>query len=216
MSTAYDFSFARPDPASLGDGALRYLAPVGWFSWPEHSAGKVVGLDELAALWAAGIPVGLVWEIDTNDYLGGYDQGVAYGQLARAMATQLSYPADWPIYCAVDCRLTAAQRALALEYQRGFHVGAANGRPYGEGALIEDCVGTYQSGKGWMPETWGGSVDHVALVQLVNPRPGVVFVDGTDANVIVDPDWGGYLPGVAPPIPTPTTMEDLTWLYPML
>lgn len=212
-SVVYDYSFARPDPTALGDGVMRYLAPCGSFAWPEHSVGKVVGLDELQALWAAGKRVGLVWEVDTWDFQRGYDGGFAWGQQARQMATTLGIVNE-PIFCAVDRRLTDDQRALAVEYVRGFHDGANAGRPYGEGALIDQCVAVYQSGKGWMPDTWGNDTTNVCLVQTTSARPGVTLIEGTDANIVTDPDWGGFHPGDVPDPEPPT--EDITWLFPML
>jgi len=199
----------------MRDGVMRYLAPVGSFAWPQHSVGKVIGLDELQALWAAGKPVGLVWEVDTWDFQRGYDGGFAWGQQARQMATTLGYPEHWPIYVAVDRRLTADQRAQAINYVRGFDDGANNGRPYGE-ALLLDNFGD----RNWMPETWGlDQIDRgrLALIQLAHATE--FDVAGCDTNTSDVDDWGGYLPGATPiPDPEPTIdfEEMLPWLLPTL
>lgn len=211
----FDYSFARPDPAAMRDGVMRYLAPIGSYAWPQHSVGKVIGLDELHALWAAGKPVGLVWEYDTNDYARGYDGGVAWGQQARQMATTLGYPDGWPIYVAVDRRLDDSTRAAAVDYVRGFDDGANNGRPYGEALLLVNF-----GDRNWMPETWGLSqIDRgrLALIQLAHATE--FDVEGCDTNTSDVSDWGGYLPGaVVPASPEPPTdfEEMLPWLLPTL
>ena len=160
--------------------------------------GKQLQAAELQALWAAGRRVGLVWENDQTDPDGGYDQGVAFGSRARQQARALGFPDTVPIYAAVDKRLTAQTRPVAVEYQRGFRDGAGLSRPYGEGALIDACVDAGITDCGWMPETWGTS-QHLALVQLVSSFDGVVTVNGTDANRVERPDWGGFHPSDTPP-----------------
>ena len=198
----FDYSWARPDPSLLDEGVIRYLAPVG-APWPNKSVGKIIGLDELNALWAAGKKVGLVWEVDTNDADGGYDHGKDSGEHARAMARTLGYPDSVPIYVAVDKRLTDANRGTAVEYVSGFRDGAGLARPYGEAALIDACVAAGIADCGWMPETWGRS-PNLALIQRVGTSP----VDGTDANSVVRTDWGGWNPHDQPP-PTPEPEDEV-------
>lgn len=178
------------DGAALADagigGVLRYLYNL--------------TVDELADLWAHGVAVAPIFEHFTSDYTGGYAAGLANGQKARSQATSLGFLVATIIYCAVDTRThTADERALAVEYFRGFRDGAGASRPYGDGAFIDACVDAGLADLGWMPETWG-PCDHLCLVQLVNsPNP----FPSTDRNIVTADPFSGHNPNAAPP-PAPT------------
>jgi len=94
----YDYSARAISPAALkaaGCGVvLRYVSTVG--------NPKNITKAEYAALHAAGIQVGLVFETTAGWMLGGYSAGVAAAHSARAQATAAGYPADHAIWYAAD------------------------------------------------------------------------------------------------------------------
>src|SRR5213080_4861843 len=77
---------------------------------------KHVSPDEFRDLVAAGVTVWLVFEIDINDALGGFNAGVANAKSARAGADWIGYPPGGVIFMACDEHLTGAQIPTAMAY----------------------------------------------------------------------------------------------------
>jgi len=203
MVSALDYSWARPDPKAMR--AAGYVAVIRYLS---GGGGKDLTRPELAALQAAGLGIGLVWETSANRMDGGYGAGGADGQAARAQARGLGFPDALPLYFANDQnRFTGAH----LDYMRGAHDAAGLVGPYGNTALIDTCTAQLGLRYGWHVETWGPQTPNACLIQLANfhgPIPG------TDDNLITRADCGlwGYGSTSASPIP-PTTGDEMAFGY---
>lgn len=96
-----DYSYARFSPAqvhSLGAVAVcRYLTVV-----TPNTKGKLLTHPEAEGFSAAGISLVSVFEFDTNDALGGHQQGKEYATLAHEQHTAAGGPSGRPIYFGVD------------------------------------------------------------------------------------------------------------------
>ncbi len=210
MSQVVDYSWARPNPAAIAAagyiGAVRYLATD-----DPANAGKILRQPELAALHAAGLAVAVVWETTANRAGEGYAPGAGDAQAADRMADTLGWPADRPIYYAVDFQASPGQ---VDAYFQG--VASAARRPwgvYGHYGIIEAYAG--RTRYLWQCAAWsgqgagtGGSIDgrrlsaHAVLYQ----RVGYVLGDTCDANDVLAPDWGGWHPNL-----TPTVEDDMPY-----
>lgn len=182
--TVLDYSTARPDPAAMrasgAVGVMRYLSLVGN---PKNLTGS-----ELAALLAAGLEVGLVWETSANRTSAGSVAGHVDAIQADQMATALGFPADRPVYFATDGNVYSP--TILSYYQAAI---AATSRPvgvYGSTTLLDACAGIGVR-YGWKVSTWGGPTNNACLQQMANTRP---TIPGTDVNEVLHPDWGqlGY------------------------
>lgn len=201
-----DWSTARPAPAHLGAAgfrfAMRYVSPL-WSTGPNP---KDVSAVELAALRAAGLAVGLVFESTGGRARDGRAAGFADGQIASARARTVGYPAGYPIFYAVDFDAQPDQLAVVADYGAGFTAGVS-GYPaggYGSRAVVEHLAA--QGGAAglywWQTAGWSGDVlSPVAhLYQRVVKR--WADIPGTDEDVLCRPlPLYGWAP--APPAPAP-------------
>lgn len=204
MTQVVDYSFSRPAPQDIVDGgfqgALRYLAPL-----PNR---KVVTADEISGLHAAGLQVGFVWETTAARALDGFDAGQVDAVAANQLADDLGVPDEVVLHFAVDTQATWDQVAPYFDGVRSVSKRAP--RPYGCYDVIEGW-GAATGGKGWQCAAWsgtgsgsGGSLQgrrlsqFAALYQLV----GYVLGNTSDANEVLDDDWGGW------PTPTPIPEDD--------
>jgi Domain of unknown function (DUF1906) len=94
-------------------GVNRYAGTPGW--------PKNITAEEYADHVAAGLRITLVYEYDTDDYLGGYAAGVTNAQALMADAANCGIPNTTPISASADEHLTAGNTAVAVAYQSGFY-----------------------------------------------------------------------------------------------
>lgn len=206
----YDFSFAHADPASLkaagAAGVMRYLA----YRNPSSDK-KILGPAEAEALWAAGLPVGLVWETTAARMLGGAESGRLDGIEANRQAALLGFPLWVPIAYALDQQPVQSELETCSAY---LTAGTQEGRParfyggitMGDALVTARIVDTY-----WQTEAWSGSAisKHACLYQRVKATKPI---PGTDENLVLRPDWGGWMPGMTPappkPEPVPATSQE--------
>lgn len=190
---ALDYSAGFPRPEVIKRygfvGAIRYIG------FPERikcaTAGEYVAFDN------AGIGMALVFQNRTDDWLGGYQVGAAYGPQARKHATAIGFPQHRPIYAAIDRDVTAGQFPVMLDYLRGFQEG--NGGPgmigvYGEADVIDHARNANVAHWFWQTKAWsGGRVTDAHLFQLT----GTTYVDGIacDINNVLADDWGQHNAG---------------------
>lgn len=180
-----DYSFARPDPAAIKAAGFsfvcRYLA---------SSSGKRVTLAEAQALKAAGLALVLVFEDYANQALNGYSQGVADAQEALGQANAIGWPADRPIYFAVDFDINDAQKPVAAQYMDGVisvlelnRVGA-----YGGYWWIKYCVENKLASFFWQACAWSGGQVHPAT--HIYQDGGSAFNGGADTDKALQADFG--------------------------
>lgn len=97
-----DYSFARPDIATLKARGVTFAARYLWrLKYDDGRTNKGISKDEYAALEAAGINVVYIYEEDGKELLGGYDAGVRVAKAAEAYRIEQGFPIK-PIYFNVD------------------------------------------------------------------------------------------------------------------
>lgn len=181
------------------DFAMRYYS---------HTLSKNLGRAEAAALSAASVQIGVVWEsAGTSDSFFSAAQGGKDGQAALALAAEVGQPAGSAIYFAVD--YDASQKAIdgpvsdyfralgALLDAAGYTVGA-----YGSGACCASLQQAQLASLGWLSQSAGflGSRDYAAARRYnLLQKAGAVIQLGTvalsvDANESnADRDTGLFL-----------------------
>lgn len=186
-----DLSHAQAVASSGFVGAMRYLC------YPQDGI-KRLSPFEVAALHTNGLAIGLVWETTADRAGAGTAAGQQDATEANRQADQLGWPADRPIYYAVDFQASAGA-------VRPYFAGAQSvgGRPvgiYGHYDLIEtfsylpfrwQCAAWSGNGSGS-----GGSIQgrRVSQYAQLYQRLGYVLGDTCDANDVLAPDWGGWHP----------------------
>jgi hypothetical protein len=199
--TVYDYSWARPDPAVLDEGVIRYVCTG-------SQRGKRLEVDELGRLHAAGKPVGLVFENTA-------DASTWDGAEAVRLRAALGFPEHRPIYFAQD------QNVAESDYQRIADLLNATGVPveqrglYAGAPLVQWCIDNGAAAWGWIAGalSWSMappySVERAVamapsahLIQLVGTD-----VPGTDMNTVLKADWGGWHPDQPQEDPMPTADE---------
>jgi hypothetical protein len=181
-----DYSFARPDPAAIRaagyGGVWRYLSTD-----PDKSLGK----EEAAALHAAGLGIGLVWESTAQRSLEGAQAGTDDGITAAEQARALGVPDGCPLLVAVaDFAATPDQVGTIHDYYFHFRsqvMGWQYGG-YGTGYVIDALVAAGAEGLWWQSAeddqgTSGGKVSpNASIYQRVTPT-GEINVDGETRKV---------------------------------
>lgn len=153
MAKILDYSFARPDPASIKDqgfiGVVRYVSP---------NPGKNLTIPERDALRAAGLAIGLVWEWYAQRPLEGEQAGIEDARAALNQAAALGFPAYLPIYFAVDWDATEQQQGPINAYFQGVRSVFA-GRKVGAYAGFYPLKRLFDAGlisHGWQTYAWSG------------------------------------------------------------
>lgn len=223
MALVFDYSGARPDPQTLiGNGCvgvMRYVATGPQNAW------KVLGIPERNRLWAAGLPIGLVWEQDPGRPKAGYGAGVVDAEEANRQADRLGWPADVPIAYAVDFD-PAGWLPQILDYFAGAL--SVGGRPvgdYGSFGVVEALARLEHNGRRvvchWQCAGWSGAASVEPMVRLDggDRRRRSLYacmvqdveatrLPGTDVNHLYRPVDFLYHPDHARP--TPERLQELT------
>ncbi len=187
MGKQLDYSFSRPEVARMVregyEGVLRYISP---------NAPKNLSISERDALRAAGLAIGLVWEWYAERALEGRAAGRADAQAALAQANALGFPADRPIYLAIDWDARPDQQQAINDYIDGaVEVGGKRFRAaYGGYWVIKRLFDAGKIDWGWQTYAWsGGNWDNRAqLRQVLNGQWG----GQVDFNESTKDDWGQW------------------------
>lgn len=176
-----DYSLGRPDLDEAR--AAGYVFVLRYLSWRPNP--KCITPGELGELLAHEFHVGLNWEFDAEDALGGANMGRIHGLEAVRQANMLGYPAGCTIYFSADFDETEGQASTVEEYMRaaGGIVHAANFRmgAYGGYYTIKRLLDAAAIEDGWQAFAWsGGQWDpRAALRQVQNG----VTVGGADCDI---------------------------------
>ena len=211
---AVDYSWSHPSPTAIKAakyvGALRYLS---------YESGKNISLAEAQALHNAGLGVGLVWETTANMMLRGAAGGADDSREANRQADALGFPADRPIYYAVDFQPSGAQYAALDAYMSA--VTGRTGGVYGCYDVAEH-FGQRQFKYIWQCAAWsgngsgsGGSIQgrRVSKYACLFQEVGYTLNNSSDVNDILKDDWGQW-PFQGAPTPTPTPeVPDMKAIY---
>lgn len=222
---AIDYAWARPDPAAIKaagyDAVLRYLSA---------DPTKNLTPGEAAALHAAGLGIGLIWETTAQAALGGGPAGAADGAQAVGEAQALGLPEGCLLIANLgDFAATADQLAAIHAYYYAFRrVPGFSYQPggYATGYIIEQLVAAGAIGVWWQnaidDQGVSGSVvaDHASIYQRRTPT---LTIAGTAPGDFDEDVWGfgpspspaWWMPSPPPPPPPPPVLigADLTARY---
>jgi hypothetical protein len=191
MSQVLDYSAGFPGARAIKQagyaGAVRYIGQPG--------RGKNTSRGELDDFSANDIGMALVFEQLDTDWQGGLTQGLLSGRRARDHATAIGFPADRPIYMAVDHDLVqAGEFSTMVKYLRGASSslgGVHLTGVYGEADVIDRARDAGVAEWFWQTAAWSrGRRTEAHLYQ----RIGTVYVGGIgcDVNDVLQDDWGQH------------------------
>lgn len=215
MTLAIDYAWQHPAPDAIkADGysaVLRYLS---------NDPTKDLSVAEAAALHAAGLSIGLVFETTATRAGSGSGAGYFDASAAERAATALGYPLSCPIFYAVDYDATPLE---VFAYFTGISQVAHHPvGVYGSFRIVEAIMGYPPDGRGklasygWQATAWSYDVEqqrvvvsqHAHLFQRLRrtlaPLAGVADT-AWDEDVILAP-LPLWAPGaVAEPKPAPVS-----------
>lgn len=202
MAQGLDYSWGRPNLGQvkqLGyEFVVRYLAAAG--------GGKEITSNEAAAIRGAGLNLALVYEQYAQRPLEGRSAGQADAKTARAQADSVGFPADRPIYFAVDWDAAENQQAAIDDYLRGAAdvLGADLVGVYAGYWIVKRCVENGTAKWLWQTYAWSGGNVHpqAHLYQYKNGQN--IAGAGVDINESKQADYGAWGQGSSPaPAPAP-------------
>lgn len=181
MTEGVDYAFAPPNLPELGrllpgGFAMRYIANI------PGSGGKCTSPTEIAALHAAGLAVGLVWETTGGFMTGGAGQANADAPNVAAWIAYLRLPAGVRIHFALDLDPSAAQLAASLAYLTAMasHIGWDRVGGYGSDRAVDYWAANTPATASvwWQTYAWsGGRISpHASILQYQN---AVAMAGGT-------------------------------------
>lgn len=192
----YAWGFSSSLPAAIkkagGQFVVRYVG----------SSPKCLTSAERDELHAAGIGIGLVYEIGGTSFKQGEVAGQADGAAAAMAAKNLGVPAGTPIWFAID--VATADFASTNAYLLGCAKACApyEARLYGSYAVVQAAGGANH----WQTYAWSGSnmSSHAGLYQWHNGvNVGGVDMDNTRTVNGGLSSLGGWLTFANVPVPAP-------------
>ena len=210
MTRGIDYAqFPHPSPAAIKAAGfsfvMRYASPAA----ANDANGKNLLKNELTALLAAGVQVGLVFEYAAQQMLGGKVAGVTDAQHSDAVCKGLGVP-GLPVYFAADWDVAQAQQAQVNAYLDGAAsvIGYARTGVYGGFWPVKRALDGKHATWAWQTLAWSGG--------QWDPRANIrqylgVSVGGAscDLDVAMTADFGQWprpavvTPPVTPPPVTP-------------
>jgi len=188
-----DYAWGRPGGAALVAAgkhfAMRYVPYPG-------NGGKGLTTAELGDLQSHGLAVGLVFESVKGRALGGRAAGIADATMTAAAVTSLGFPADRPVYFAVDFDASAAQQASIDAYLRGAAsvLGASRIGVYGGLDVVNRCAENGSAKWFWQTYAWSGGRQsaHAHLYQYHNGQ--TINGAAVDFDRALVSDFGQWMP----------------------
>jgi hypothetical protein len=192
MAQVLDYSGGFPGAAAIKRAG--YVGAVRYIGFPDRR--KCTTRAELADFDREGIGMALVFEATAGNWRGGAVWGKTDGRIARDHANAIEFPADRPIYMAIDQDVVSSgEFATMIEYLRG--AGRSLGGPdatgvYGEADVINRARDAGVAAWFWQTAAWSRGV-HAEGCHLYQ-RVGTVTVGevGCDVNDILARDWGQH------------------------
>ena len=164
-----DYSWHRPGGAAIAAAGFEFV--VRYVPYP-GDGGKGLEAPELADLRANGLAVCLVWETTAGRALDGYEAGRFDATMSHTSAARLGFPADRPIYFAVDFDAQPTQYAAIDAYLRGCAdvIGIDRVGVYGSFDVVRHCDQFGTARWLWQTYAWSGGRVYPAndLYQYLN------------------------------------------------
>jgi hypothetical protein len=191
MSQVLDYSAGFPGAEAIRRAG--YAGAVRYIGFPDRR--KCTTRGEFADFGASAIGMALVFESSATDWRGGFWAGQVSGRRGRDHANAIGFPADRPIYMAIDQDVVSnGEFATMIEYLRG--AGTSLGGPqatgvYGEADVIDRARDAGVASWFWQTAAWShGRRTTAHLFQHV----GTITVGGVgcDINDVLVPDWGQH------------------------
>jgi hypothetical protein len=191
VSQVLDYSAGFPGAQAIADAG--YVGAARYVGFPGRRKCTTAG--ELADFTAHGLGMALVFEEATGNWRLGRHGGEYDAQRARAHANAIGFPADRPIYMAIDQDVvTSGEFDVMLDYLRG--ASGPLGGPgltgvYGEADVIDHARDAFAAAWFWQTAAWSrGRRTEAHLYQHV----GTVYVGGIacDTNEVMAADWGQH------------------------
>jgi hypothetical protein len=183
-----DYSWGRPGGAAIAaagfEFCIRYVPYSG-------DGGKGLTLPELADLHEHGIAVGLVFESVAERARAGRTAGERDARQVSLALTALGWPADRPVYFAVDFEASYAQLPMVMEYLRGAAsvLGIERTGVYGSYRVVREAAEQDAARWYWQTYAWsGGQVyERNHVYQYLNDQrlngAAVDFNEGTKGDI---------------------------------
>lgn len=147
-----DYAWTHPDPQRLFASGVRFV-----MRYLSHDPSKDLSAGELAALHAAGLGVGVVWETTATRALEGYAAGRQDAREARVRLHGLGFPDKQPCYFADDWDTTGA--AVASYFQgAGDAIGVARVGCYAGIGPVSFLFDHKLIRYGWQTYAWSGGL----------------------------------------------------------
>lgn len=183
-SRGLDYSAGRIPASAVLTAGFQFV--IRYIDAPGSTNPKLITPDEYRELCEAGVGVLLVFEEDTDDALGGYDQGVAYATRAKAGADALGY--NGLIFFCSDMQLSHSQLPTALAYLDGAAsvIGKSRVGAYGFWEFIDSAIAADKASAYWQCGIAPASDDPVHLWQR-NDGSANVFGVACDINELLRP-----------------------------
>jgi hypothetical protein len=203
VSQVLDYSAGFPGALTIAavrdaQGKQRFVGAVRYIGLPGRT--KCTNRNEYEDFSRHGLGMALVFEESAGNWRSGAAQGRVDGRRARDHANAIGFPANRPIYMAIDQDVVSvAEFASMIEYLRGaaeslggLHVTGV----YGEADVIDRARSARVNGQPvatwfWQTKAWSkGRVTAANLLQLI----GTVYVGGIacDINDVLADDWGQH------------------------
>jgi|SRR5882762_8275523 len=192
LARVVDYSGGRPGANAIKlsgfSGAVRYVG------FPQRP--KCTDKGELDDFTAHQLGMGLIYEDTATDWRGGFNRGQLAGRQARDHANAIGFPADRPIYMAVDQDVvTSNEFAVMLDYLRGANTtlgGVYVTGVYGEADVISATRAAGVARYFWQTAAWSHGIRDASahLYQQI----GTALVSGVacDTNDVLQLDWGQH------------------------
>jgi hypothetical protein len=210
MPQVLDYSSGKPGAVAIK--AAGFLGAVRYIGFPSRR--KCTTAAELADFTGHGLGMALVYEDSASDWLGGFARGVDAGRRARDHANAIGFPADRPIYMAVDRDVvTEAEFRTMVDYLRGAAGPLGGVRLTGVYGEHDVCARAAQAATAtwfWQCRAWSGTPPRLFAGRHLYQRVGQVTVGGItcDINDVVATDWGQHTAQSVAVDPTPPDPEE--------
>lgn len=194
-----DFSSTRLDPVALRAAGFAGAARYQWIEAgqrPQFNRDKAITRAEYDALRGAGLAVALICQVDKDNYLRGYPEGLRHGALSLQHSRSMGHPDSCPILLAVqDQSIPVSNYNLTVDYMHGFMDGRGMGPQlvYGGTNVGNLCVNAGYAKGIWQAAASSWSTvpsASVVMKQLVSKSYPQFPPLSYDENDILAANWG--------------------------